>query len=90
MSLCLFLLIPNFLIIKKYTDFKKLSFQNYNLGINKLGKIKFKSYPVPHLEIKNIDFNFYSDKEMIVVEKIKVYPKLLNIYNYDNFSARKI
>ena len=27
---------------------------------------------------------------MIVVEKIKVYPKLINIYNYDNFSARKI
>ncbi len=90
-SLCLFLLIPNFFNYqKKEQILRNYLLQNYNLGINKLGKIKFKSFPVPHLEIKNIDFNFYSDKEIIVVEKIKVYPKLINIYNYDNFSARKI
>ena len=52
-------------------------------------RIEFKALPVPNLEIRNITTNF-SDDVAIKSKKLTLYPKLFSIYNYDNFSVRKI
>ena len=53
-------------------------------------RIEFKAFPVPNLEIRNLTTNFFSDDVTIKSKKLILYPKLFSIYNYDNFSVRKI
>ena len=53
-------------------------------------RIEFKALPVPNLEIRNITTNFFSDDVAIKSKKLTLYPKLFSIYNYDNFSVKRI
>ena len=53
-------------------------------------RIEFKALPVPNLEIRNITTNFFSGDVAIKSKKLTLYPKLFSIYNYDNFSVRRI
>ena len=86
-----FLLIPNFFDYQKKEEIiKSYLSQNYNLDIKKLGSIKFFSFPTPNLEIDNLTSNFSSDTANLEIQKLKIYPTLLSIYNYDNFEAKKI
>ena len=87
----LFLFIPHFFDYKKKEEIiKSYLSQNYNLDIIKLDNIKFISFPTPNLEIDNLISNFSSGRANLEVKKLKIYPKLLSIYNYDNFKAKKI
>ena len=54
-----------------------------------MDSIKFISFPTPNLEIDNLISNFSSEGQSRS-KKTKIYPKLLSIYNYDNFKAKKI
>ena len=86
-----FLLIPNFFDYQKKEEIiKSYLSQNYNLDIKKLGSIKFFSFPTPNLEIDNLTSNFSSDTANLEIQKLKIFPTLLSIYNYDNFEAKKI
>jgi len=86
----LFLFIPHFFDYKKKEKIIKFYLsQNYNLDIQKMDGIKFNSFPIPYLEINNLNSN-YLDKANLRIKKLKIYPKLLNIYNYNNFDAKKI
>jgi hypothetical protein len=87
----LFLSIPYFLDFKKKEEiFKNYLFKSYGLKLNNYENIKYNSLPIPSLEIKNADLSIEIDKIKMDVAKIVIYPKLLNIYNFKDFKARKI
>ena len=87
----LFLSIPGFFDYEKRKPvIKNYLYQNYGLKITNMERIEFKAFPVPNLEIRNITTNFFSDDVAIKSKKLTLYPKLFSIYNYDNFSVRRI
>ena len=90
-AITLYLIIPSFfnyekksIIIKDYIK------DNYNYEINKYEKIEFKSLPLPRLELKNVSINLNSSPSTLNVDNLKIYPKFLSIYNYENFQLSKI
>ena len=88
-----FLSIPNFFDYekKKREDAIKISLQkSYGLQLSEKGKINYNFFPVPHLEIVNAISKFENEKIQLNSKKIKIYPKLKNIYNYKNFKIKKI
>ena len=90
-AIVLFVTIPQFFDYKKkqYVIFSNLS-NNYGIDIEKMGSIKFKSFPTPHLQIDNLTANYLLNETKLEVEKLLIFPKLISIYNYDNFEVRKI
>ena len=90
-AIILFLSIPHFFDYKKKEKIIKNHIsQNYNLEIMKMENIKFKPFPLPHLSVENLTFNYHSRKENLVSQKLIIFPKLFSIYNYQNFEVRKI
>jgi len=86
----LFLFIPHFLDFeKKEGKIRNYLFKTYNLKVVDIGKIKYNSLPTPHLLIENSSLNFSGDITQNI-NKIKIYPKLKNIYNFEKFEARRI
>ena len=87
----LFLIIPVFFDYKKKeSNIKNYLLKNYEIDLKKIENIKYKILPVPHLDLKNLDTNFHSIKENLKIRKLKIYPQLFSIYNYENFHIRKI
>ena len=75
---------------KKEELIKNYLYQNYNLEIKKIETIKFYPFLLPHLKIENLSSNFYSKKKTFEVKKLIIYPKLLSIYDYQNFDVEKL
>ena len=91
LSSVLFLSIPHFLDFKKKDRIiKNYLLESYGLTIHKYENIKYNSLPKPNLEIKNIDLGIKADSVRMNVASLIIYPKLLNIYNYENFEVNKI
>ena len=87
----IFLTIPQFFDYKKKENIIKVYLSKYyGLEIKKMDDIKFKSFPLPHLEINNLVSDFFVENTYLKTQKLKIYPKLLNIYNYENFNVDKI
>ena len=90
-SSTLFLIIPKFFDYdKKAHIFKDYLLKNYDLKINKFSEINFYILPVPKIVIKNVNSKFNQISSNIYSNKIILYPKLLNIYNYQNFEVKKL
>ena len=90
-TIALFLIIPNFLNYDKKSKFIiDHLLDNYNYKVTSFEKIKFTSFPVPKLEIKNTIISFNSTSKSLELKNLIVYPKLLNIYQYENFQSNKI
>lgn len=90
-SLSSFLLIPNLFDYKKKEDIiKTYLLKNYNLNVTKIEKIKFRSFPLPSLEIQELEINFPLNVDSFKTKKIIIYPKLKNIYNFENFQINKL
>ena len=90
-TLVLFLSIPQLFDYKKREEtIKKYISKNYGIQINKLKNIEFNSFPVPYLKLESLLSNLSSKNIEIKTEKLIIYPKLLSIYNFDNFDVRKI
>ncbi len=90
-STVLFLTIPHFFDYKKKEDIiKDYLSQNYSYYIQRIDNIKFRPFPVPHLQLSNLSSNFYKDDINLESEELLLYPKLFNIYNYENLEVRKI
>ena len=90
-STVLFLFIPQFFNYEnKAENIKFFLNKNYALNISQIGNINYKALPVPHLIIDTLDTNFISQEIDFKVEKLLLFPKLINIYNYNNFLAEKI
>ena len=75
-----------FLLIFIFSNLSK----SYGLEIKKIEGIKFKSFPTPHLQIDNLSANFLSSQTKLDVKKLLIFPKLMSVYNYNNFEIRKI
>jgi hypothetical protein len=87
----LFLLIPSFFNYEKKAEiFNNHLIKNYNLSITQYEKIEFRLFPTPNFELSNVNINLDSSLPNVNVKKFKVYPKLLSIYNFENFKTKKI
>ncbi len=90
-SIVLFLSIPHFFDYKKKEDLIKNYLANiYELEIQKMGEIKFRSFPVPHYEILNLFTKVHSEESNLKIKKLLIYPKLTGIYNFKNFKIERI
>ena len=52
--------------------------------------MKYNLFPIPHIVINNSVSNFHSEDINLITKKLIIYPKLISIYNYKDFNARKI
>ena len=90
-SLVLFLIIPTFFDYQKKTNFlSNYLIKNYGLKIIKLEKISYHPLPLPRIEIQNLEASLNKVSSNLFINKIILYPKLLNIYNFNNFEVKKI
>ena len=90
-SSSLFLIIPNFFNYEKRAEaIKKHLIENYNYKIEKYKKIEFHALPFPRLEFKDAQINLITTPLKLNVQSLKIYPKLFNIYNFENFQSKKI
>ncbi len=89
-AIALFLTIPQFFDYKKKEEIIKNFLELNGLEIQKIDNIKFHTFPLPHLKINNLSINFFSEKTNLKAKELIIFPKILSIYNYNNFAARKI
>ena len=90
-TISLFLTIPTFLNYEKKEDvIKSYLIRNYNLEISEYSNIKYKAFPLPRLELNKAQIKFIKTKTNLEVSKLKIYPKIFSIYNFDKLKANKI
>ena len=90
-AITLFLTIPIFFNYEKREDFiKNYLIDNYNFEIRKYENIKYKPFPVPRLELKKVHINLKKSDTNLDVNKFKIYPNILSIYNFNDFKVSKI
>ena len=90
-AIALFLIIPYFFDYKKKEKIITNYLSNfYGIEVNKLEKINYRFYPVPHLRIHNLKANFLLKDVDLHTEEIIIYPKLSSIYNYENLDVNNI
>ena len=90
-AIILFLNTPHFFNYKNKDEIiKNYLYQVYGINIKKIESIKYTSIPTPHLQINNVISNLYSDDVELNITGLKIYPKILSIYNFNNFNLRKI
>ena len=64
--------------------------QTYNFEMKGFDKISYNFFPVPNLEISNVSYATQLKNFKFKTKKLVIYPKLLSIYNFENFKANKI
>ena len=90
-SISLFVSIPKFFNYeKKQGIIKDYLLRHYSLKLNNISNIDFNSFPLPHLEINNVNLDFGSEKIKLKTNKLEIYPKFVSIFNYENFQINKI
>ena len=90
-SIALFLTIPTFFNYEKKDELIKNYFiKEYKIRISEYDNIKYKAFPVPRLELKKAQINFIKSNVNFSVKNFKIYPKILSIYNLNNFKVSKI
>ena len=78
-------------MITKKTKIIKLNIaKNYDLEILNLDEISYNIFPLPHLQISNTSSKLKIKDINIKSQKILIYPKILSIYNYENFQIKKV
>ena len=90
-SAVLFLIIPHFFDYKKKDAvIKNLLQESYDLKLIDYENIKYNSLPKPNIEIQNITAGIGADPIQLNAVSLRIYPRLLNIYNYASFKVNKI
>ena len=90
-SVVFFLLIPHFFDLqKKDKIIRNHLFDSYGLTLNKYESIKYNSLPKPTLIVTNADIDIKEDSIQMSVERLNIYPKLVSIYNLQDFNINKI
>ena len=84
-----------FLIIPYFFDYKKKEFlisgklfQSYGLKISQIETIKYKPFPVPHLQLINSSGSLFFNGIDIKISNLKLYPSLSSVYNFSNYLLR--
>ena len=87
----LFLLIPKFFDYeKKQEAIKNYLFNYYGFELSKYSSIEFNIFPLPNLSIKNIKLKVKDKPIFFDTKNLTIFLNFKNIYNYENFEARKI
>ena len=87
----LFLLIPKFFDYeKKQESIKNYLFNYYGFELSKYSSIEFNIFPLPNLSIKNIKLKVKDKPIFFDTKNLTIFLNFKNIYNYENFEARKI
>ena len=90
-STALFLTIPNFFNYEKKVELiKNHVFENYKFKIIKLEKIEFRAFPIPNLELSNVQVNVKNTEIDLDIKNMIIFPKLISIYNFENFQTNKL
>ena len=90
-AIILFLNTPHFFNYKnKDQIIKNYLYKVHGINIKEFESIEYISLPTPHLQINNVISNLYLDDIEFNVISLKIYPKILSIYNYEDFNLRKI
>ena len=90
-SIILFLTIPYFFDYEKRAPLIEDHLMNhYGLSVNEYEAIEFQALPLPKLKFKKVNLKFKSKNIKFDVETLVIYPKVVNIFNYQNFNSRKI
>ena len=90
-SITIFLTLPNFFDFKSKEEIiKSYLLKDYNLHINNIENINFNSFPLPSLNLSNLEIKFNSNDTKLITDKLIIYPRFLSIYNFESFKARKI
>ena len=53
-------------------------------------KINFKTFPIPNLELSNVQANVKNTEINLDIKKLVIFPKLISIYNFENFQTNKL
>ena len=92
--LIFFVAIVLFATIPQFFDYKKKEFiisltlsNNFGIDVEKIGSIKFKSFPIPHLHLNNLTANYLSDEAKLDVENLLIFPKLISCLLYTSDAA---
>ena len=87
----LFLTIPHFFDYKKKeTLISDKLFQSYGLKISEIETIKYRPFPVPHLQLINSLGTLFTNDIDIKIENLILYPTFLSIYNLNNYQIKRI
>ncbi len=90
-AVAIFLFIPYFFNYENRAEYiKKYLIDNYDIQISKYEKIEFSSLPIPKLKLKKVLADIGQSEIQMEINNLEIYPKLLNIYNYENFQSNKI
>ena len=90
-SIAIFLIIPNFFNYEKRSNIiKSYLLKNYNFTVISNKNIRFKSFPIPTIEMNNVVINTQTSSIKLYVENLKLRPKIISIYDYNNFKTNKI
>ena len=90
-SIFLFLITPSFFNYeKKSENFKRHLIKYYDIEISKYEGLEYQLFPLPNFEFTNLSIKFDTSPVELNVKKLKIYPKLLSIYNDKNFQSNKI
>ncbi len=90
-AIILILFIPQFFDYNKRLEIIKINLlQQYGLKINRIGDIKFSSFPLANLEIKDLSASYYQKDNGLEIQKLIIYPKLLGLYDFKNFHIKKL
>ena len=90
-AIFLFLLLPNFFNFdKKFYLLKNYLIKDYGLEISNYDTIKYKSFPFPNLFIKNVKLKIKDKPIYFETKDLKIFLNFKNIYNYENFKAKKL
>ena len=65
-------------------------FQSYGLKISEIETIKYRPFPVPHLQLINSLGTLFTNDIDIKIENLILYPTFLSIYNFNNYQIKRI
>jgi len=90
-SISVFLIIPNFFNNEKKIKWIKSSLiKNYDLQVIENKKIEYKIFPLPSLELKDVQISNSNFSSEFYVKNLRIFPKLTSLYNYKNLQINKI
>ncbi len=90
-AIVLFITTPYFIDFKKKENLININLnQSYGLKLKKVDNISYKALPRPHLNLDNATLNVSQVDVNLEVNNLKIYPKLLSLYNFENYQLRKI